>query len=181
MHDGASCSLTDAILDGCAADGTAYAGLDGVGAGGALTLDACTVFGKIHAATLPLVSNSILLAKLEPASAWPAPVIATRRQEGCVRFSYVPDSARVPQRHRCVPGDDTSATAAPQFTSLRYGHHAYAQLRAASGSAILTGASDEGEMGAFHHLYQPQRETNLRVRLDEYLRVGLEAGVFYDS
>jgi hypothetical protein len=36
-------------------------------------------------------------------------------------------------------------------------------------------------MGAFHHLYQPQRDTNVRVRLDEYLRVGLEAGIFHDS
>jgi hypothetical protein len=36
-------------------------------------------------------------------------------------------------------------------------------------------------MGAFHHLYQPQRETNVRVRLDEYVRVGLEAGVFHES
>ena len=34
-------------------------------------------------------------------------------------------------------------------------------------------------MGAFHYLFQPQRETNLRVRLDEYLRFGLEAGIFY--
>jgi len=36
-------------------------------------------------------------------------------------------------------------------------------------------------MGAFHQLFQPQRETNLRIRLDEYLRVGLEAGIFYPS
>jgi hypothetical protein len=36
-------------------------------------------------------------------------------------------------------------------------------------------------MGAFHHLFQPQRETNLRVRLDEYLRAGLQAGIFYES
>jgi hypothetical protein len=36
-------------------------------------------------------------------------------------------------------------------------------------------------MGAFHDLYQPQRETNLRIRLDEYLRFGLEAGIFYES
>jgi hypothetical protein len=36
-------------------------------------------------------------------------------------------------------------------------------------------------MGAFHDLYQPQRERNLRVRLDEYLRFGLEAGVFYET
>ena len=46
---------------------------------------------------------------------------------------------------------------------------------------IRAGADDEAEMGAFHNLFQPQRETNLRVRLDEYLRFGLEAGIFYDS
>ena len=44
---------------------------------------------------------------------------------------------------------------------------------------IRTGAEDEAEIGAFHTLYQPQRETNLRVRLEEYLRFGLEAGIFY--
>ena len=181
VHEGANCRLVDAILDGCAPDGTAYAALDGIGAGGALTLEEVTVIGKVHAVKLPLVSNSILLARLETGSTWPAPIVAVRRQEGCVRFSYVPGDARVPQRYRCVPGDDTSTTAVPQFTSLRYGHHAYAQVAATTELAIRSGASDEGEMGAFHHLYQPQRETNLRVRLDEYLRVGLEAGIFYDS
>jgi hypothetical protein len=30
-----------------------------------------------------------------------------------------------------------------------------------------------------HPLYQPQRETNLRIRLDEYLRFGLHEGIFY--
>jgi hypothetical protein len=44
---------------------------------------------------------------------------------------------------------------------------------------IREGADDEAEMGAFHELFEPQRETNLRVRLDEYLRFGLEAGIFY--
>ena len=32
---------------------------------------------------------------------------------------------------------------------------------------------------AYHDLFQPQRETNLRVRLNEYLRLGLEAGIIY--
>jgi hypothetical protein len=36
-------------------------------------------------------------------------------------------------------------------------------------------------MGAFHALYQPQRESNLRIRLDEYLRFGLEAGLFFET
>jgi len=36
-------------------------------------------------------------------------------------------------------------------------------------------------MGAFHNLYQPRREENLRAALNEYLRFGLEAGIFYAS
>jgi hypothetical protein len=40
-------------------------------------------------------------------------------------------------------------------------------------------AADGGEMGVMHALFQPQRETNLRIRLDEYLRFGLHAGLFY--
>ena len=33
-------------------------------------------------------------------------------------------------------------------------------------------------MGVTRSLYQPQREANLRLRLDEYLRFGLAAGIF---
>jgi hypothetical protein len=46
---------------------------------------------------------------------------------------------------------------------------------------IRAGADDGAEMGAFHLLFEPQREKNLRLRLDEYLRFGLEAGIFYAS
>jgi hypothetical protein len=34
-------------------------------------------------------------------------------------------------------------------------------------------------MGAFHDLLEPQREAHLRARVEEYLRFGLEAGIFY--
>jgi hypothetical protein len=34
-------------------------------------------------------------------------------------------------------------------------------------------------MGTWGFLLQPQREANLVASLDEYLRVGLEAGVLY--
>lgn len=67
----------------------------------------------------------------------------------------------------------------PFFTDLRYSHPAYAQLHFLCPKQISTGADDEAEMGVFHHLQQPQRETNLRASLEEYLRVGLEAGIFY--
>jgi len=36
-------------------------------------------------------------------------------------------------------------------------------------------------MGVFSMLQQPQRLANLRVALEEYLRFGLEAGIFLAS
>jgi hypothetical protein len=32
-------------------------------------------------------------------------------------------------------------------------------------------------MGAFHDLFQPQREDNLRTRLDEYTPAGTDAAI----
>jgi hypothetical protein len=179
---GASVSASESIIDATATTRVAHAALDGSGPGAALSLDACTVIGKVHASKLPLVTNSILLASLASADPWAAPVLAARRQEGCVRFSYVPDAARVPRRHQCLPeSPDSPEMAQPRFTSLRYGFSVYAQLAMAAGAQLLTGADDQGQPGAFHSLYQPQREINLHTRLDEYLRAGLEAGIFYDS
>ncbi len=107
-------------------------------------------------------------------------VIATRRQIGCVRFSYLPLTSQVPRRYRCQPETEEDSTRVrPQFTSLRYGDPGYCQLSQRSAIEIRQGADDEAEMGAFHNLYQPQRETNLKVRLQEYLRFGLEAGIIY--
>jgi hypothetical protein len=68
---------------------------------------------------------------------------------------------------------------APSFESTVYGQPAYAQLRLTTPRQIREGAEDGSEMGAFNHLKQPQRETNLKIRMDEYLPVGLEAGVIY--
>lgn len=36
-------------------------------------------------------------------------------------------------------------------------------------------------MGAFHFVLAPQRETDLLVRLGEYLPVGLECGIIYQT
>ena len=34
---------------------------------------------------------------------------------------------------------------------------------------------------AFHFVLAPQRETDLRVRLQEYIPVGMEFGIFYET
>jgi hypothetical protein len=172
-------ALTDCIVDACAPDLMAYAGLSDDEPGAAVTLNECTVIGKVFAELVTLASNTILFARLasgDPPSA--APVRVERRQDGCIRFSFVPNGSITPVRHRCQPDAD-HPDVLPHFSSLRYGDPGYGQLRGVTATAIRQGASDEGEMGVMHALFQPQREANLRIRLEEYLRFGLHAGVFY--
>ena len=207
-------AIEGSIIDAAAPDpaesreGVAYADPDGAPFGGALSLRAVTIFGKVAAERLDLVSDSILDARLAEGDAWTAPVQSERKQIGCVRFSFVPRGSITPRRYRCQPQlaiDEALAVRAkqiggpvpaaerttiagrtarrivPAFTARRYGRPAFAQLRQSVARPIRTGASDESEMGAFHLLYAPQRETNLRIRIEEYLRFALEAGLFFES
>ena len=176
----AEVTLTECIVDADAPENVVYAGDNAGGPGATLTIRECTIVGKLHTKLLQLASNSIFFARLgePPGETWTAAIIAERRQEGCVRFCYVPAGSITPRRYRCVPDKD-HPSALPHFTSLRYGDPAYGQLRHATDRSIRQGADDESEMGVLHALFQPQRETNLRIRLDEYLRFGLHAGIFY--
>ncbi|HEY3268161.1 MAG TPA: hypothetical protein VGM37_14660, partial [Armatimonadota bacterium] len=156
------------------------------------TLERVTVYGAVYVEALPLASECLFTGAVQ----------ARRRQEGCVRFSYVPDGSRTPRRYRCQPDMALARRAAelglessedlppderrmvlvdtrPAFTSVHYGQPAYAQLSGAGPEGIRAGAEDGGEMGAFHFLMQPQREANLRAAVSDYLRVGLAAGYFF--
>ncbi len=148
-------------------------------AGPELTLLGCTVIGRIFTAAVDVISDCILLAA--PGAGWAAPVRAARRQVGCVRFSWIPPGSRLPAPFHCLPKGEAPVPARPVFTSLRYGNPAYGRLSRQTPDAILSGGTDDGEMGVFHHLWMPQRENNLRLRIAEYLRVGLSAGIFYES
>ncbi len=179
---GSEVVIQDSIVDALSETNVAFAAADAKGAGGSLTATNSTILGKVHAEAMPLISNTILLATLATGDTWPFPIHSERTQEGCVRFSYVPPGSRVPRKFECQPQDEVNAArVAPQFTSLRFGDPGYMQLSLRTPMEIRAGADDEAEMGAFHDLFQPQRETNLRVRLDEYLRFSLEAGIFYAS
>ncbi len=172
--------INDSIIDAGGTTAVAFAAPDDTGAGGSLEIRDTTLIGKVHTEKMRLVSNAIFLADLAPSDTWTAPVKSEKKQEGCVRFSYLPLNSVVPRRYRCQPTAERDALQMrPQFTSLEYGDPGYGQLAQRTAKEIRTGADDEAEMGAFHKLYQPQRETNLRVRLDEYLRFSLEAGIFY--
>lgn len=174
-------SVTDSIIDATSRCGAAFSGGDDYTAGGVLRIENSTVIGKVHTALMELASNTIFLAQLAAHDAWSAPVLCEQRQAGCVRFSYVPPGSITPRRYRCQPANEDEATrVAPQFSSLRYGAPDYAQLSRRCPAEIFSGADDESEMGAFHFLFEPQRINNLEIRLAEYLRFGLEAGIFFE-
>jgi len=107
-------------------------------------------------------------------------VRVARRQSGCVRFCYLPPGSLAPRRYRCQPVTEAAALRVrPQFTSVRYGQPGYCQLAPTCPPEIRRGAEDEGEMGVYNLVQQEARLGLLRTALQEYLRVGLEAGIFF--
>jgi hypothetical protein len=177
LSNSSKADIARSIVDATDAGLTAYAAEpDATQPGGELTITNCTVVGRVHAQTIE-ASNCIFVAR---APAGEEPVHAARTQTGCVRFCFLPRSSRVPRRHQCHPaGDEEEARVRPVFTSLLFGTPGYCQLQQSCPPEVSRGADDESEMGVFHDLHRPQREANLRVRLEEYLRFGLEAGVVY--
>lgn len=174
---GSTVSLTTCIVDALSPSEVAYACyLDAMSAGSPLTIVNSTIIGKVHTEQMTLATDSIFYAELAPLDLWTAPIIADQLQQGCVRFCYVPPGSRVPRVFHSYPVSGQIST--PDFTSLRFGDPGYCQLTDRSG-LILTGADDQSEIGVFHDIYAPQRLSNLNVMLTDYLRFGLEAGVFF--
>ena len=186
-------TILDSILDATGDDREVLGAPGRPVAHAILTICRSTVFGKILVHAIELAENSIFTNCLSVA----------RRQLGCMRFCYIPSHCRTPQRHHCQP-DLAEQTIAehlqaenpgisqleidraqslerervrPQFGSVRYGRQDYAQLADVCAEEIRRGADDESELGAFHNLYNPQREANLSARLNEYTPAGMEAGI----
>lgn len=174
---GAQVVITDSIIDATRDSGIAFSAPDNVSGGAALQISTSTVIGKVHTTELTKASNTIFSAALAQGDGWRAPVWADRRQQGCVRFCWLPLASRVPRRYRCQP--EAGSDLPPAFTSSRYGDPGYCQLSRRTPLAIRHGADDGSEMGVFHDLFQSQRETNLRLRLGEYARFDLEVGFIF--
>ena len=180
-HEPIQLSLADSILDATRSDLAALDSRYGAVAHARATFIRCTIVGQVFAHAIELAENTIFDGEVKVA----------RRQIGCMRFCYVPHGSRTPRRYNCQPDGvaaekDTSAVAQrerervrPQFHSRRYGAPTYCQLAPGCAPEISRGAEDESEMGAFHDLFQPQREANLRVRLDEYTPAGVDAGIIF--
>ncbi|MBM3947089.1 MAG: hypothetical protein FJ315_06805 [SAR202 cluster bacterium] len=139
-----------------------------------------TVFGRVATAELAAASDVLFVHDVQ----------VMRQQVGYLRYCFVPDGSRTPTRFHCEPDESLRRASAdgeraailarlrPSFTSTRFGDAGYAQLSATTPWEIRAGASGGSEMGAFGNLHQARRITRLREALDEYLRYGLDAGVF---
>jgi hypothetical protein len=185
--------LSDSILDATSQESIAIGAQGSLCAHSKIAILRCTVFGQIQSRELQLVENSILLGVLR----------VCRRQQGCIRFSFVTTGSRTPRRYECQPdlvlqavdalfakNDITQAEAvtlkqsealrvAPQFNSVRYSTPSYCQLADACAEEITRGAEDQSEMGVFHDLYQPQRADALRTRLAEFTPAGMDVGLLF--
>jgi hypothetical protein len=188
-------SITDSAVD--AGSDTAVAIDGGAGtAAGSVTITTTTIIGTISARTIPMLSDSIVTGA----------VVAAERQTGCVRYSFTPAAnSQTPPRFRCQPDlevaaevaaalrvnpaltpaqrnaiqDDVEEWLLPVFTSRTPGAPAYLQLADTAPAQIRFGAEQEDEMGVFNKLFSGRRERNLACRINEYLRIGLSAGVIH--
>ncbi|HMI91849.1 MAG TPA: hypothetical protein VK509_10825 [Polyangiales bacterium] len=184
--------IRDSIVDATAEDRQAVAAADGSWAHVALSIARSTVFGIVDVHAMPSGENAIFCGCVNVA----------RRQIGCMRFCYVRSDCRTPRRYRCQPDGVIAAVreripengakqaseianerlrVTPQFSALRYGQPAYAQLATTCATEIARGADDESELGVFHQLYQPQREANLRARLNEYTPADMRVEIIFAS
>jgi hypothetical protein len=186
--------ISDSILDAVEADGEAIGAPGCPVAHAVLTIRRCTVFGQIQIRAIEQGENCIFNGKITVA----------RRQYGCLRFCYITPDSRTPPRYNSQPdlvetlvrkdlatgfSDEAIIQAIkierlrvrPQFNSIRYGTPSYCQLAENCAEEIKRGADDESEMGVFHDLFQPQREANLKTRLNEYVPAGADVGVILAS
>lgn len=181
--------ISDSILDATGPELEALGSPDSRMAHARLTIARSTVFGTVQTHAIDLAENSIFEGNVKVA----------RSQWGCMRFCYVTPGSRTPRRYNCQPDlveqaakaelateDEKSAAAArerkrvrPQFDSDLYGKPTYCRLAGSCAEEIKRGAADASEMGVFHDLFEPQREANLRARLDEYTPAGTDAGVVF--
>jgi hypothetical protein len=144
---------------------------------GSVQLERVTVLGRISCGVLN-ASESLLddLATVED------------QQSGCVRFSRYEKGSVLPRRFQCVPSEAQAASCAPPgrcyaplFNSRRFGRPDYMQLAAACPAEILTASEERAEVGVFASTLNPIRLSNLQLKLQEFMPVGLLAVIVADT
>jgi hypothetical protein len=183
--------VRDSVLDASGLRDRAVLGTDDRPAWVRLSLSRVTVLGGAEVHSVGLAEDSILTGALD----------CERRQTGSVRFCYVGPGSRTPQRTACQPDTAiarvaaeitpgtpaardrgrletmTAARLVPRFDSIQFGQPAYARLADDTAPELKHGAHDEGELGAYHDLWQPLRVADLQTQLRQFAPPGIDIDI----
>ena len=104
-------------------------------------------------------------------------------QRGCVRFSSWSTGSILPRKYKSVE----IAPRGPLFTTRVFGQPGYCQLLQSAdsavlqpeGGAILTGAANGSEMGAFSAEKNAIKEKSLLIKYEEFMPLGLSPVIIY--
>lgn len=135
-----------------------------------VSIERTTVLGQLYAHRLS-ASESILYGF----------AVAEDAQDGCLRFTAYVDGSAVHQPYESV----TIADRAAVFVTVRFGQPEYAQLalladrEILAGDSIREGAKNGSEMGAFSRELYAVKERGLRIKLDEFMPIGLTPVLVY--
>lgn len=171
-------AVSDSVLDASSPHERAVLGTDERPAWVCLSLSRVTVFGGAEVHSVGLVEGSIITGTLD----------CERRQTGTVAFCYLAAGSRTPKRMNCQPETalarvsetargTLAARLVPRFDSVQFGQPAYARLAGTAAPELTGGAHDEGELGAYHGLWQPLRIADLRTQLQQFAPVGVDIDI----
>ncbi len=193
-------TISDSIVDATAPDKEAIGAPGYAVAHAVLTMSRCTLFGIVDVHAVALAENCIFNNCLNVARRQLGCMRFCHVPYGCRtprRYHCQPDLAaqtmeetlRAAAAAQGLPAPSQAELDAakarerlrvqPRFNSERYGTPTYCQLSDNCADEIKRGADDESEMGAFHDLFQPQREANLLARLDEFTPAGMDVGIIH--
>lgn len=153
-----------------------------ISASGFARLVHCTVLGETHVERL-WASDCLFAGDLID--------VKCGGEETCVRYSRLPDLAALAG---CLAEKSpTNTTDDPNFIRLffldggscvlrpaKFGEPGCGVLDLTTSQAIRQGAEDDGEMGAYHHLYHSAQLRAMKLKLRDFLPHGQEIAIRYD-
>ncbi len=194
-NDPIALSISESIIDASRHEGHAVCGAEDRPAYAALSLDRCTLLGDINVFETTGAKDSIITGRF----------FSRRRQVGEIRFCYLPQGSHVPPRIGCQPDgaikkvdDDLAskligqadadwlrntepARVRPRFDSTGFGRPGYGRLSLDTATEITHGAEDDGELGAFHDLWEKRRIDDMTTRLAEFTPIGVDLDIVFET
>jgi hypothetical protein len=131
---------------------------------GQVDLNRCTILGR--AEVHRLYASECILDDV---------VLVEDQQYGCVRFSAWATGSVLPRQYESV----TIAARSPLFTSRAFGQPGYGQLLSGVDAAIVAGAQNGSEMGAFARDKNSIKERSLYIKYEEFMPLGLIPVLIY--